>query len=259
MLCEGSSINSVTRVCNVAEMTVARLLVEAGHACQRHHDRTVRNLTPRYVEADEQWAFCYAKDRNVPYITGDPEYAGDLWTWVAIDRDSKLVISYLVSLNQNLEYARPFMLDLSSRIANRIQLTTDGLNSYLSAVEDAFGSEVDYAQLVKRYETSPGDGRRRYAGAERHIISGNPEYTMISTSFVERINQTTRMSLRRYTRKTNAHSKSLEHHEHALALHFLHYNFCRPHSSLGRYTTPAMAAGLAEFPHDTGWILGLMN
>ena len=199
------------------------------------------------------------KDRNLPYIIGDPEHAGDTWLWVAIDRDAKLVISYLVSPNQNLEYARPFMLDLRSRITNRIQLTTDGLGSYPPAVEDAFGSEVDYAQLVKQYRTSPDDGRRRYAGSERRIINGNPEYAMISTSFVERINLTTRMSMRRYTRKTNGHSKSLEHHEHALALYFTWYNFCRPHSSLGRYTTPAMAAGLAEFPHDTGWILGLMN
>ena len=260
MLCEGSSINSVTRVLHAAEMTVARLLVEAGHACQRHHDRTVRNLTPRYVECDEQWSFTYAKDRNLPYIRTRPEHlehAGDTWLWVAIDRDTKLVISYLVSPDRTLEYARPFILDLRSRIANRIQLTTDGMWSYPEAVENAFRAEVDYAQLIKQYRTSPEDGRRRYAGAERRIINGNPEYAMISTSFVERINQTTRMSMRRYTRKTNAHSKSLEHHEHALALHFTHYNFCRVHSSIR--TTPACAAGLAEFPYDTGWILGLMN
>ena len=257
MLCEGSSINSVTRVLGVAEMTVARLLVEAGHACQRHHDRIVRDLTPRYVEADEQWAFCYAKDQNLPYIQGNPEYAGDTWTWVAIDRDTKLVISYLVSPDRTFEYARPFMLDLRSRIVSRIQLTTDGLWSYLEAVENAFGAEVDYAQLIKQYRTSPEDGRRRYAEAERRVINGHPEYTMISTSFVERINQTTRMSMRRYTRKTNAHSKSLEHHEHALALYFTWYNFCRVHSSIR--TTPACAAGLAEFPYDTGWILDLMN
>ena len=252
-------MSSIARVEDVAPMTITRLLVQAGHACQRHHNNTVRNLTPRYVECDEQWAFCYAKDRNLPYITGDPDHAGDTWTWVAIDRDTKLVISYLVSPDRTLEYARPFMLDLRSRIINRIQLTTDGWNAYIEAVDNAFVGDIDYAQLVKQYRTSPDDGRRRYAGAERRIITGNPEYAMISTSFVERINLTTRMSLRRYTRKTNGHSKSLEHHEHALALYFTHYNFCRPHSSLGRYTTPAMAAGLAEFPHDTGWILGLMN
>lgn len=261
MLCEGASINSVTRVLDVAPMTVTRLLVEAGHACQRHHDTTVRNLTPRYVECDEQWSFTYAKDRNLPYILGNPEHAGDTWLWVALDRDSKLVISYLVSPNQNLEYARPFMLDLRSRITNRIQLTTDGMWSYPEAVENAFGAEVDYAQLIKQSRTSPEDGRRRYDGAERRVITGNPEYAMISTSFVERINRTTRMSMRRYTRRTDAHSKTLEHHEHAVALYFTWYNFCRIHSSLSedRRTTPAMAAGLAEFPYDTGWILDLMN
>ena len=257
MLNEGASINSISRVLDVAPMTINRLLVQAGNACQTHHDRTVRNLTPRYIECDEQWAFCYAKDRNLPYIIGDPDHAGDTWTWVAIDRDTKLVISYLVSPDRTLEHARPFMLDLRSRITNRIQLTTDGLRSYLEAVESAFGSEVDYAQLIKSYQPRPEDGRPRYAGSERRVIIGDPEYAMISTSFVERVNLTTRMSMRRYTRRTNGHSKSLEHHEHALALYFTWYNFCRRHSSIR--TTPACAAGLAEFPYDTGWILGLMN
>lgn len=148
------------------------------------------------------------------------------------------------------------MLDFRSRLANRVQITTDGLRSYIEAVESAFGSDVDYAQLVRNYRVGD-DGRRRYDGAERRIIFGNPEYDMISTTFVERVNLTTRMSMRRYTRKTNAHSKSLEHHRRALALYFTHYNFCRRHSSIG--TTPAVAAGLAEFPYDTGWILGLIN
>ena len=256
LLCEGVSMRSIARVLDVSPNTVNKLLIEAGRTCQAHHDATVRNLTPRYIECDEQWAFCYAKDRNVPFVIGDPDHAGDTWTWVAIDRDSKLVISWLVSPTRDTQHALPFMLDLRSRLASRVQLTTDGLQSYIEAVESAFGSDVDYAQLIKRYRTGD-DGRRRYDGAERRIISGNPEYDMISTSFVERVNLTTRMSMRRYTRKTNGHSKRLEHHRYALALYLTHYNFCRRHSSTR--TTPAVSAGLAEFPYDTGWILGLID
>ena len=249
-------MRSTARILDVSPNTVNKLLIEAGRACETHHDATVRDLTVHYVECDEQWAFCYAKARNAPYISGSTDHAGDTWTWVAIDRDTKLVISWLVSPTRDLEHAIPFMLDLRSRIANRVQITTDGLRAYLEAVENAFGNDVDYAQLVKNYRPGTG-GRPRYAGSDKRVITGHPNQRMISTSFVERVNLTTRMSMRRYTRKTNAHSKSLEHHRYALALYFTWYNFCRRHSSIR--TTPAVAAGLAEFPHGTNWILDLIE
>ena len=245
-------MRSTARILDVSPNTVNKLLIEAGRACETHHDATVRDLTVHYVECDEQWSFCYAKARNAPRVTGNPEHAGDTWTWVAIDRDTKLVISWLVSPTRDLEHAIPFMLDLRSRLANRVQLTTDGHRSYLEAVETAFGAEVDYAQVIKMY-----DGRGRYTGSRKVPVSGQPNQRMISTSFVERVNLTTRMSMRRYTRKTNAHSKSLEHHRYALALYFTWYNFCRRHSSIG--TTPAVAAGLTEFPLGTDWILDLID
>ena len=263
MLVEGSSMRSISRVVGVSINTVTKLLVDAGEACREYHDKTVREAHASRVEADEIWSFCYSKQRNAPMAKGDPDYAGDVWTWTGIDRDSKLILSWAVSPGRGSEYAIEFMDDLRSRLANRVQLTTDGHKAYLEAVEGAFGGDVDYAQLVKLYGASQETVQGRYSpavclGANKTSVVGNPAHDSISTSFVERHNLTTRMSLRRFTRLTNAFSKKLENHLHALALYFVFYNFCRPHKSL-KGNTPAMSAGLADYPHDLAWIVDLIE
>jgi len=245
-LIEGNSVRATVRMTGVCKDTVLKLLVDLGTACASYHNKYVRNLRPQRVQCDEIWNFCYAKAKNAP----DDKVAlgaGDVWTWIAIDADSKLGISYLVGKRHAPDAFR-LMQDLSSRIATRFQLTTDGHHVYLNAVENTFGSEIDYAMLVKVYGAAPETETRyspgRIIGTQLSVITGNPNPRHISTSFVERQNLTIRMSMRRFTRLTNAFSKKLDNLKHAVALHFMYYNFCRVHSTLR--VTPAMDAGITD-------------
>ena len=263
MLVEGSSMRSVSRVVGISINTVTKLLVDAGTACERIHNERVRDVDARRVQCDEIWSFCYAKARNVARAEAAPEVAGDVWTWTGIDGDSKLIISWYVSPGRGAEYAIEFMDDLRERLANRVQLSTDGHGAYLEATEGAFGGDVDYAQVVKMYGSDPSIPPGRYSpahciGARKIPVVGNPRSEDISTSYVERHNLTTRMSLRRFTRLTNAFSKKIENHCHSLALYFVFYNFLRPHSSLGG-KTPAEIAGLAGERYSWDWILEEMD
>ncbi len=260
MLVEGMSMRSISRTVGVSINTVTKLLVEAGEACAAYHDTHVLGVRSNRVQCDEIWAFVYAKQKNVPFAKDAPTRAGDAWTWTAIDADSKLIISYLVG-RRDSGYAAEFMADVAQRLANRVQLTTDGHKAYLDAVEGTFGSEVDYAQLVKIYGSSlEREGRYSPAsciGAKLMPVTGDPDPAHISTSYVERQNLTMRMGMRRFTRLTNAFSKKLENHVHMLSLYFLHYNFCRVHKTLR--VSPAMEAGIDSSLHDMNWIVGLMD
>ena len=234
--------------------------MQAGEACAAYHDATVRNVSSKRVQVDEIWNFTYAKQKNVAKAKSAPEHAGDTWTWTAIDADAKLIVSWLIG-GRDAGYATEFMQDLAGRLAGRVQLTSDGHRAYLSAVEDAFGADIDYAMLVKHYGDAP-EGQRRYSpavctGATRLSVTGDPDDAHISTSYVERQNLTMRMSMRRYTRLTNAFSKKLANLEHHVALYFVHYNFCRVHKTLR--TSPAMAAGVTDTLHDMEWIVSLID
>lgn len=240
-------MRSTSRIADVSINTVVKLLVEAGTTCMEIHDELVRNVKAKRVECDEIWAFCYAKQRNVRAAKDPPPEAGDIWTWTAIDPETKLVISWLAA-DRSAQSGMKLMFDLQSRLANRVQLTTDGHRAYLEAVEEAFGADVDYAQLVKIYGEAP-EPKGRYSpaailAAERKRIEGNPDPDYISTSMVERQNLNMRMSMRRFTRLTNGFSKRLEKHIHALALYHVYHNFVRIHTTLR--TSPAMAAGIAD-------------
>lgn len=247
LLCEGMSIRAITRLTGASKNTVSKLLVDAGKACAAYHDANVRNVKAARVQVDEIWSFTYAKQKNVATAKDAPEGAGDRWTWTALDADSKMIVSYLVG-GRDAEYAMWFMDDLASRLANRVQLTSDGHKAYLEAVEGAFGCDVDYAQLVKMYGATIGaPGRYSPAectGAKKIRREGNPDIAHVSTSYVERSNLTMRMHMRRFTRLTNAFSKKVENHAHAVALHMMYYNFVRIHKTLR--VTPAMAAGVTD-------------
>jgi IS1 family transposase len=236
-----------------AKGTVIRLLADVGKACIEYQDKTMRNITSHKIQCDEIWCFVYAKAKNVPEKHEGEFGYGDVWTFTAIDADTKLVPAWLVGL-RNVDCAREFIDGLKARLSNRVQLTTDGHKIYLEAIEHAFGSEIDYAQLIKLYGPQP-EIEKRYSpseciGAEKHIVQGNPDMKAVSTSFVERQNLTMRMSMRRFTRLTNAFSKKVQNLEYEIALHFMYYNFCRIHQTLTPKAsigvTPAMAAGIAN-------------
>jgi len=247
MLCEGSSMRSVSRVVDVSINTVSKLLAEAGEACAAIHDELVHDVPAKHVQCDEIWAFCYAKARNVTDAKAAPEEAGDIWTWTALDAENKLIVSYLVG-GRDAGYAHEFMQDVAGRLANRVQLTTDGHKAYLSAVEGAFGADVDYAMLVKLYGEAPHPpGRYSPAeciGARKDRIEGRPDPKHVSTSYAERQNLSMRMGMRRFTRLTNGFSKKAEAHYHMVALYTVHYNFVRVHKTLRM--SPALAAGVAK-------------
>ena len=260
LLIEGMSLRAIVRATDASINTISRLLVQAGEACAAYHDATVRNVNSKRVQVDEIWNFTYAKQKNVARAKAAPEGAGDTWTWTAIDADAKLIVSWLIG-GRDAGYATEFMQDLAGRLAGRVQLTSDGHRAYPLAVEDAFGADIDYAMLVKHYGDAP-EGQRRYSpavctGATRMRVTGDPDEAHISTSYVERQNLTMRMSMRRYTRLTNAFSKKLANLAHHVALYFVHYNFCRVHQTLRM--SPAMAAGVADTLHDMEWIVGLID
>lgn len=246
-LVEGNSINATCRLTGVSKVTVLRLLADAGQFCADYHDLYVRGLSCKRVQADELWAFCGCKDRAKKAGAGG---FGSVWTWVAMDADSKLCINYLVG-TRSPDCAAVFLNDSASRLANRIQLTTDAYGPYTNAVEAAFNGELDYAMLVKIFGKVGTEEQRRYSppeckGCRKEVKAGQPNPDYISTSYVERQNLTVRMSSRRFTRLTNGFSKKIENHAHAVALHYFYYNFCRKHMTLK--TTPAVAAGIANSP-----------
>lgn len=251
VLCEGNSIRSTARITGTAINTVVKLLREVGSACLDCQDKAMRNLACKKLQCDEIWSFVYAKDKNVPEEHNGEFGYGDVWTFTAIDADTKLVPAWLVGL-RNASYAYAFAKNLKNRLASRAQVSTDGHSMYLEAVEHAFGADVDYGMLIKLYGQEP-EGEKRYGPAKclsatKHIVQGKPDYEAISTSYVERQNLTMRMGMRRFTRLTNAFSKKLENHECALALYFMHYNFARSHKTLSNPypKSPAMAAGLTN-------------
>ena len=244
---EGNSIRSTERITGVTKKAITRLIVDMGDVCQRYQDRALRNLQCKRLQLDEIWSFCYAKEKKATPEMRRKHGAGDVWTWTAIDADTKLIPNWLVG-GRDAGYATEFVQDLAGRLANRVQLTSDGLKVYLEAVEDAFGADVDYAMLVKHYGNAP-EGEKRYSpavctGATQRAIMGNPDATHISTSYVERHNLTIRMQNRRYTRLTNAFSKKLSNHIAAFSLFIMYYNFGRVHQTLR--VTPAMEAGVSD-------------
>jgi IS1 family transposase len=245
-LVEGNSINSTVRMTGVHKTTILKLLASVGIASADYQDRTLRNLKCRKIQVDEIWQFVYAKEKNVPAEKKGHFGYGDVWTWVAIDADTKLVPCFMTG-NRDARSAMMFVDDLASRLANRVQLTSDGLKVYLEAVECAFGCEIDYAMLIKTYAASQEEIRYSPAecvSCEVKPIMGNPDPAHISTSFVERQNLTMRLSMRRFTRLTNGFSKKIENHAYSVAIHYMHYNFCRIHSTLR--VTPAMEAGITD-------------
>lgn len=259
-LVEGNSLRATSRLAGVSINTVTKLLVDAGLACSEYQDRTLRGIKSKRIQCDEIWSFVGCKEKNVT-ASKKREGQGDVWTWTALDPDTKLVPCWFVG-TRDAGSAYHFMHDLAARLDNRVQLTTDGHKAYLSAVEDAFGTEIDYAMLVKIYGNDGGRGEVRYSpavcmGAKKAVINGTPDFQHVSTSITERNNLTMRMGMRRFTRLTNAFSKKVENHEHAIALHFMHYNFCRIHKTLR--VTPAMEAGITDHVWELEEIVALLG
>ena len=255
-LVEGMSIRATVRVTGAAKNTIVKLLADLGAECAAYQDATLTGLPCTRIECDEIWSFCYSKAKNVPAAHEGEFGYGDVWTWTAICADTKLVPSWLVG-ERNGEDAEAFMRDLASRLTSRVQLTTDGHKPYLNAVEQAFGADIDYAMLHKIHAQPQGNtNERRYSsavctGIDIKTVTGNPDKSLASTSYVERQNLTMRMGMRRFTRLTNGFPKKVENLAHAVSLHYMHYNFARPHKTLtkaanGYPTTPAMAAGVAD-------------
>lgn len=265
-LCEGASVNATARQTGVSKVTILKLLADIGEVCVSYQRETLVNLRCRWLQVDEVWGFVHCKESRVPRDEKG-RGKGDVWVWMAIDAETKLVPCWHIG-TRDADAAAYFMEDLASRLASRVQITSDGHRAYLLAVEGAFGwNGVDYAMLVKLYSESI-EGRRRYSppevvGTEKHWIMGRPETRHVSTSYVERQNLTMRMNMRRLTRLTNGHSKKLENHGHAVALHYMYYNFCRKHETLtkangGVHTTPAMAAGVAHHVWKDSEIVDLL-
>jgi IS1 family transposase len=259
-LVEGNSIRATVRMTGVAKNTVTKLLLDLGTVCSDYQDRVMRDLPCERIQCDEIWAFVYAKQKNVPADKKGQYGYGDVWTWVALDADTKLVPTFHIG-PRDLRAASHFIADVAKRLRNRVQLTTDGWHPYLLAVKGGFKGEVDYAQLVKLYGTDP-QAETRYSpaiciGINSRAVSGDPDPDHISTSYVERQNLTMRMSMRRFTRLTNAFSKKVENLAAAVSLHFFHYNFCRVHKSLG--TTPAVAAGVSDHVWKIDELIGLLE
>lgn len=266
-LVEGCSIRSIVRMTGVAKNTIVKLLVALGEVCQTFHDEKVRGVASKRIQCDEIWAFCYAKAKNVPADKVNQFGYGDVWTWTAIDADTKLMVSWLVAPRDG-DAAHAFMRDVADRLTDRVQLTSDGHHTYWSAVGRAFYNgdevEVDYAQLHKIYGTDPTrkTSSGRYSppeciGVKTETYFGTPDPLHVSTSYVERSNLTMRMQMRRFTRLTNAFSKKVENHAHNVALHFMHYNFCRVHQTLR--VTPAMAAGLSDHVWEIKELVALVE
>jgi IS1 family transposase len=248
MLVEGSSLRSISRITGTSINTVTKLLVDAGTVCATFHDETARNVAAKRVQCDEIWSFTYAKDKNVKGAKAAPDGAGDTWTWTALDAESKFMLTWWVG-DRTSDTGIAFLRDLQSRLANRVQLTTDGHGAYVYSVRKSFGDDVDFAQLVKIYQETGASVRGRYSPAEcigtkTRVVTGNPDLDHVSTSYSERQNLTMRMSMRRFTRLTNAFSKKFENHCHSLALYFVFYNWIRKHKTVG--TVPAVAAGLTD-------------
>lgn len=261
-LVEGASINGVARMTGVTKQTILRLIADLGTACAKYQHEKLRNLPSKRVQCDEIWAFCHAKDKNLPdELKGKFGY-GSVWTWTALCADSKLMISWLVG-ERSAPYANKFMLDVASRLAHRVQLTVDGHKPYLQAVEGAFGNDIDFAVLEKLYAAPPQEGATtRYSpaqccGTRTHKITGSPDRRHISTSYAERMNLTIRMMNRRFTRLTNAHSKKVANHIHFLNVTFMWYNFARINQALR--VTPAMQAGIADHVWTVEEIIGLLD
>jgi IS1 family transposase len=260
-LVEGNSIRATVRMTGAAKNTVVKLLRDVGRACERYHNKIMVNLPCKRIQVDEIWSFCYAKQKNVPEKYLGKFGYGDVWTWVALDPDTKLVPAWLIG-GRGADWASSFMRDLAKRLKHRVQLTSDGHRAYLVAVEDAFGGEVDYATLIKLYGQDKTEVEQRYSpsnivGCQLAVITGSPDLKYISTSYVERQNLTVRMQMRRFTRLTNGFSKKIENLHWAVALHFMYYNFCRIHKTLR--VTPAMAAGLNTRLWELEDILNLLN